>query len=113
MYNFFVSARAESWNGDPWQVDLDRCVREYTDTNITAKFGELDETAISVLKRLPCIFAYEAANSLDPKFGVIRNIVKRQGQVRLEYDLLPIDPFLSAQELEQGNCPGSRSLIDG
>ncbi len=66
------------------------------------KFGCLDSSAIAELTRFPCIFAYESNHKLPPHFGVIRDITKRrqQGQVRLEYKLLPCDPFLSADDLE-------------
>jgi hypothetical protein len=101
MYNLFVSANAEAWNGEPWQIELSRCVREYTENTVTERFGNLDEVAASELKRLPCIFAYEAFNKLAPKFGLIRDIAKRQGQVRIEYELQAVDPFLSADDLDQ------------
>lgn len=101
MYNLLVSSNAEAWSGEPWQVEFSRCFREYTENAITERFGELNDAAISELKRLPCIFAYEAFNLLAPKFGLIRDIAKRQGQVRIEYELQTVDPFLSADDLEQ------------
>jgi hypothetical protein len=101
MYNLLVSSKAEAWNGEPWQIELSRCVREYTENEITGRFGALDEVAVSELKRLPCIFAYEVFNRLAPKFGLIRDVAKRQGQVRIEYELQAVDPFLSAEDLEQ------------
>lgn len=102
MYNLFVSASDDSWAGEPWQVELSRCVREYTNTAISKKFGELDAASVAELKRLPCIFAYEKANGLAPKFGVIRDIAKRQvrrEEVRIEYEIRHLDPFLSAEDL--------------
>jgi len=101
MYNLFVSANAEAWNGSNWQIDLGRCVREYTEDEITNRLGQLDAAAITELKRLPCVFAYESFNDRPPKFGRLRDIVKRQGDVRIEYQIEPVDPFLSAQDLDQ------------
>lgn len=101
MYNLFVSGFAEDWQGAPWQIDLSRCVREHTEPELTKRFGELDAAAIAELKRLPCIFAYETYNKLAPKFGVIRDVVKRLDQVRVEYALHPIAPFLTAADMEQ------------
>ncbi|WP_363347922.1 TIR domain-containing protein [Methylocystis echinoides] len=100
MYNLLVSASDEAWQGEAFQIELSRCVREYTDSNITAKLGGLDDTAIAELKRLPCIFAFEAFLDLPPKFGLIRDITKRQGQVRLQYEIQSIDPFLTADDLK-------------
>jgi hypothetical protein len=51
------------------------------------------------LKRLPCIFAYETPNKKAPHFGVLRGITKRQGEVKIEYELQKIDPFLTAEGL--------------
>ena len=65
LYNLFVSGSKTSWNGDVFEIDLSRCVREYTDTRITERYGALDASAIAELKRLPCIFAYE----IRPRIG--------------------------------------------
>ena len=32
MYNLLVSGNKEQWNGDPFLLEIARCVREYTDT---------------------------------------------------------------------------------
>ena len=98
MYNLFVSGDNADWEGEPCLIETSRCIREYTDTEITKRFAELDATAIGD-PAPPCIFAYEARCNKPPKFGVIRNITKRQGQVRIEYDLKGVDPFLTADDL--------------
>ena len=100
MYNLFVSHNADAWDGDPWQIEIDRCVREYTDNEITERYGSLGKAAIAELKRLPAIFAYEASNKLAPKFGIIRDATKRQGEMRIEYELQTVEPFLSAQDFD-------------
>lgn len=99
MYNLLVSSNEDAWDGEPWQVELARCVREYTDKEITQKFGELDASAVAELKRLPCIFAYETPNKKAPHFGVLREVTKRQGEVRIEYELQYLDPFITAEDL--------------
>lgn len=101
MYHLFVSADAQSWQGDPWQVELGRCVREYTTANLTAAYGELTAGQVNELRRHPCIFAYEACNHLDPKFGLIREVTVRQGQARVEYEIHPVAPFLTSAQLQQ------------
>ena len=80
-------------------MDASRCVKEYTDKALIDQFGLLDVDAVEALKKYPSIFAYEASNKLDPKFGVIRDVVKRQGQIRVEYDLISVDPFLTHEDL--------------
>jgi hypothetical protein len=101
LFNLFVSGSEEEWNGAPFQVELSRCVREYTAPSITGRYGGLDKDAVAELKRFPCIFAYESGNKLPPKFGFIRDVANRQGQVRIEYEIRAVDPFLSASDLEQ------------
>ena len=100
MYNLFISAGAEAWNGEPWQVEVGRCVREYTDTAITEQLGGLDAASVEALKKLPCIFGYEASNQRAPHFGIIRDVIKRQGEVRVEYEIQPVAPFLTADDME-------------
>lgn len=99
MYNLLVSGDDKDWTGKPWIIEASRCVTEYTDTEITKRLGKLDATAVSELQRLPCIFAYEASNKKAPRFGVIRKITRRQDQVRIEYEIKDVDPFLSAEDL--------------
>ena len=101
MYNLLVSARDDAWGGEPWQIELGRCVREYTDNDLIARFGELDAEAIETLRKLPCIFAYETGSEVSPKFGVLRNIIKRQGEVRIEYEIELVEPFLKPGDLEK------------
>jgi hypothetical protein len=99
MYNLFVSADDKAWEGEPYLIDAARCVREYTDTDISQRYAELDATSIGELQRLPCIFAYESSCKKAPKFGVIRNITKRQGQIRIEYQIKETEPFLTCDDL--------------
>lgn len=101
LYNLLVSGSDEEWNGNPFQIELSRCVREYTAPRITARYADLDKDAVAELKRFPCIFAYESGHKLPPKFGFFRDVANRQGQVRIEYEIRDVDPFLSASDLEQ------------
>jgi len=100
MYNLLVSGDDESWNGDPWVIDTTRCVREYTDNALTIKYGNLTPDNLNELRRFPCVFAYEASCKKDPLFGVIRNVISRQNESRIEYDIIECDPFITADELQ-------------
>jgi hypothetical protein len=101
MYNLFVSSNMDAWEGEPFQTEMYRCVREYTATEITDRFGGLDEAAIAELKKLPCIFAYETGCQKPPKFGSITDVTVRaeQGLVRIEYDINEVVPFLSNEDM--------------
>ncbi len=105
MYNLFVCGSSESWDGEPWTVEDTRCVNEYTDATIKEKYGLFDSKgnfradSVAELKQLPCIFAYEAWNKKTPRFGIIRDVVARQNKVRVEYEIKPLSPFLTHEEL--------------
>jgi len=103
MYNLFVSGSDESWNGEPWVVEQGRCVNEYTDDNIIEVYGALEAAQIDQLRRLPCIFAYESGNKLDPHFGLIRDVTVRAKSVRVDYEMHPLDVFLTAEQLKEMN----------
>lgn len=102
MYNLFVSSDEESWEGKPYFLEVNRCVREYTDTTITAQYGELTADNVNELRRHPCIFAYETACWKGPKFGLLRDVTKRQGKARIEYGIIELDNFLTVNDLEEG-----------
>lgn len=99
MYNLLVSANDESWNGEPFILEIGRCVREYTDAAITEKYGDLTESHINKIGQFPCIFAYEIGCKKDPKFGLIRDIKKREGKVKIEYEIIDLDKFLTHAEI--------------
>jgi hypothetical protein len=101
VYNLLVSGLEGAWAGEPFQLELGRCVREYTSPNLTARFGKLDGNAVAEIINVPCIFAYETGLEQPPRFGRIKNITQRQGEVRIEYSIYPIEPFLSHSDLEK------------
>lgn len=101
MYNLLVSGNDKDWDGQPYILETGRCVREYTDAAITEKYGDFTQEEIDSIRRFPCIFAYEAGCKKDPKFGIIRDITKRQGKVKIEYELMEIDIFISHSDIAE------------
>ena len=99
MYNLFVSGSRDAWKGEPFDLDLNRCVREYTDNEITKRYGSLTNESMDELRRLPCIFAYESGCQQNPKFGVIRDVTERSGTVRIEYEIKKLKNFLTHEDL--------------
>lgn len=100
MYNLFVSGDPEEWGGEPFQIEEGRAVREYTENAITERFGALDAASVDELKLLPCIFAYESSNKKNPLFGVITDVTKRGKDVRIEYKIQPLEPFLTWEDMD-------------
>jgi HEPN domain-containing protein len=101
MYNLLISADQNSWEGPPFEIDLARCIREYTDREIVEKYQHLTEAIIRKIKRLPCLFAYETQCEKAPKFGLIRNVLIRRNLVSIEYDIIDLEPFLTYQDLTE------------
>lgn len=101
MYSLLVSANQRDWSGAPFILPRSRCVSEYTDREIASRFDAMDAEQVRELCALPCVFAYEAHCARDPKFGVLRS-VKGSGplDMRIEYSILPCEPFLTARDLE-------------
>lgn len=101
MYNLFVSGNDEEWSGEPFILEISRCVREYTDAEITNKYGELTSEQVDAIRRFPCVFAYEAGWKKDPKFGIVREVIKRQGKAKIEYELVDLDKFIAHSDIEE------------
>jgi len=99
MYNLLVSSNKNAWEGTPFEIDLLRCIREFTDREIVEKFMNLSEKAIREIKTFPCVFAYENSCVKDPKYGLIKNVTKRNDKVLIEYDLIELIPFIKNQDL--------------
>lgn len=99
MYNLLISGDVEAWNKSPYYLEVGRCVREYTDDKITAKYGEFTQEQVDIIRRFPCVFAYESNCPIDPKFGIIKDITSRQGHVKIEFELIELPSFISHEDL--------------
>lgn len=100
MYHLFVSGDRNAWTGDPWAMpDVGRCLSEYTEPELRDRYGRLDGESVNALRRFPCVFAYEQGLHIDPRFGVIRDVTRRSGGVRVEYEIVSLERFVTANEL--------------
>lgn len=100
MYNLLVSANDEAWKGEPFILEVSRCVRQYTNDELINKYGDLREEQIDEIRKFPCVFAYEAGCRLNPKFGIIKQITVRQGKVKIEYELTELDKFITHSDIK-------------
>lgn len=101
MYNLLISSNSDAWDGAPFTYERGRCVREYTDDDLTERFKDLDQQQIRDLQRLPSIFAYEAAQKKDPVFGRITAILPGTHNVKVKYDIQNIGDFIAYEDLEE------------
>lgn len=92
-----------AWEGEPVEYDLSRCLRvcEYSDEELTPQYQALSQKDIETLMTLPCLFAYEDHCSKDAKLGKIIRIRKKDGRVRIDYEILKNSPSLSPKEISK------------
>lgn len=99
MYNLFVTADCDAWDGTPGIFDLSRCLREYTDDKLKERYAQLSDENISQLQLYPCLFAYESACDKPAKLGHLTRITKRGHRVRVEYAIETDSPELPSDDL--------------
>jgi hypothetical protein len=87
MYNLFVSGNEEAWNGQTWEIEIGRSLREFTAAPLTGKYGRLDDDAVAALKSFPSVFAYERGNNQPARIGWITRVRHRVTSARVEYEL--------------------------
>lgn len=97
MYSLLVSGQSSAWSGAPFLLEQERFL-EFTDDEVKNWLGDFSDAAIASLLRLPCVFAYEDICKKDPLFGVVRRVLPRGRHVRIEYDIVPVKPFLTQHE---------------
>jgi hypothetical protein len=101
MYNLIISGNEDAWSGDPVRLEPDRCAREYTSKKIAERYAGFSQENLQEIRRMPSIFAYEFGMNMPPKFGYIKDIVQRQDEVRIDYHIVDVQPFLLAGDLEK------------
>jgi len=101
VYNLFVSGKDEEWNGEAFILEIGRCVREHTGTEIINRYGELTSEQVNAIKRFPSIFAYESKCKKDPKFGIVREVTKRQRKAKIEYELVELERFITHSDIDE------------
>lgn len=84
MYNLFVTANCNAWNGAPEKFHLSRYL-EYTDDKLKKQFSELSQAHIEQLQQYPCLFAHESGCDTPAMLGCLTRIFKRDEYVRVEY----------------------------
>jgi hypothetical protein len=94
MYNLVVSGLAEAWETVSFELERSRVVREHTDETISKRFTTLDGAAVTLLKTLPTIFAYEKGLKSDARIGIITEIRARGYKVRFKWKFIPDLPPL-------------------
>lgn len=85
LYNLFISGDENAWESNTYILDLDRCLREYTEKDLFDRFGKFGKVEVDEIKKLPCIFAYEDYCNKDAYIGFITDIVVRQVGIKITF----------------------------
>lgn len=101
MFNLLVSGDENEWEGQPFVIELGRCIREYTKDEITEMYGDFTKDQVEKIRQLPAVFAYESHCEKDPKFGQIKNARRKGNQVKIEYEIVNIGNFLTFESLNE------------
>ena len=87
MINLFISGNETEWEKNPGFMPKMRCLTEYILPEYKNKYLPLSDSTIAQLKQMPCIFAYEQSCGCDAHIGFIKNILVRQNDVMLDFEL--------------------------
>ena len=82
----------------------------YTDADVKARFGSFEPDTVAALLALPCVFAYEEPVGKAPLFGRLTHILPVEHGVKLDYEIVAVDPFLTAADWE--NAGGELGMRD-
>lgn len=99
MFNLLISAKIDSWNSVPYEIDRSRAVVEYTADEISERYKFFDESAIEELKSFPTLFVIENEIS-ETRIGYISNIRLRQNSVVIDFEFDSILPALPIGTIE-------------
>lgn len=73
------------WDKSPVFFDRGRCLTEYILPDLKEKYVNLSEEAITDLKELPCVFAYEKFIKQDAKIGKVLKFARQMYVLTLNF----------------------------
>ena len=82
-----------------WSAEDGRCVHEYTPDDLEQAYRSFSASAVSTLRRFPCIFGYETFLNRDPRFGRLRTVRRQSSSVYVEFEIVPVQNFLTHTHL--------------
>lgn len=101
MYNLLIDARAGVWNGDPYELEIARAIREFTEINIKLKYEDFSNESLIELLTFPTLFAYEEREKADASLGLIKDVKIRKTSIKIEYEIPTNLPKISHEEIKR------------
>ena len=97
MLNLIISGNEDAYKLPYLQMDSNRCLIEYTSAELQLRFSKFTYEQILELKTIPTIFGYEEGVKEETYLGLIKNISKNNGKIRIYYEFK--DKFLNIDSL--------------
>ena len=113
MYHLFVVFDPDEYDKGSLVLPIQRVLRGHTRNVLTEKYATLTPRAITYLKELPALFAYERENEKDARLGWITDVRTRDGsaRIRIEFDsALPAIPWRQIDSLAWDLDIGAREM---
>ncbi len=107
FYNLFVINNIDFSKNESFMMSRNRCLTQYTEEAIKAKFASLSESAQKSILSFPCIFTNENNNGLkcglaSPEqmagFGYIRRMKVRKSEIMVYPQVLYLLPLRTLDE---------------
>ncbi len=98
MYNLLMSGDDAAFEGKTWELERSR-LGEYTDSEIFARFQQLDEYALRLLTSLPTLFWYEIRNKKGGRVGWVDEVRCVGGNIVVRFSFDPYLPEIPFQVL--------------
>lgn len=98
MYNLLMSGSDTAFDGQTWELERSR-LGEYTDSEIIARFHQLDESAVKLLTSLPTLFWYETRNEKAGRVGWVDEVRRIGGNIVVQFSFDPYLPEIPFQVL--------------
>lgn len=97
MLNLIVAGNEDAYKLSYIQLEEGRCLKEFTSADLQLRFSKMTFEQILELKTIPTIFSYESSEKNETYLGLIKNIVKSNGKVKIYYDFK--DKFITNDNL--------------
>lgn len=91
MYNLLMSGNGTAFEGRTWELERSR-LGEYTDSEVSARFEQLDEDALKLLCSLPTLFWYERSNEKGGRIGWIDEVRRVGANLVIQFSFDPYFP---------------------
>ena len=96
VYRLLVSGAEHAWNGSPVTFERHRVFGPPTQTSKRASTSRSRRS--DGPSRAACVFAYEETVGKAPLFGRLTHILSAGHGVKIDYEVVPVEPFLSAAD---------------